>query len=81
MNLKDLENLETNFETDHIVLGIDEAGRGPVLGPMVYACCFWKKENEEIIKKNLKFADSKTLTEAKREQIFELMKKYPNALR
>lgn len=81
MSLKDLENIETDYEKDFIVLGIDEAGRGPVLGPMVYACCYWKLENQELIKKNLKFADSKTLTESKREQIFELMKKYPNALR
>ncbi len=79
--MKELENLTTDFENDLIVLGIDEAGRGPVLGPMVYACCFWKKENEEIIKKALKFADSKTLTDAKRQNIFDLMQKYPNALR
>ncbi len=81
MSVDILENLVTDFENDTIILGIDEAGRGPVLGPMVYACCYWKLENEELIKKSLKFADSKTLNEAKREQIFELMKKYPNALR
>jgi len=81
MSFEHLENLQTDYESDYIVLGIDEAGRGPVLGPMVYACCYWKLENEELIKKSLKFADSKTLSEAKREQIFELIKKFPNALR
>jgi ribonuclease H2 subunit A len=81
MSYELLKNLQTDYESDYIVLGIDEAGRGPVLGPMVYACCYWKLENEELIKKSLKFADSKTLSEAKREQIFELIKKFPNALR
>jgi len=51
-------------------LGIDEAGRGPVLGPMVYGTCFSplsiKKEVEEI-----GFADSKTLSEVQREELFK----------
>jgi ribonuclease H2 subunit A len=64
---------ETNFETDHIILGIDEAGRGPVLGPMVYACCYWTKEKEDEILKNFKFADSKIVKEADREKIYDRM--------
>jgi ribonuclease H2 subunit A len=66
---------QTNFEAEGIILGIDEAGRGPVLGPMVYACCYWSEKNEPLIKKSFKFADSKTLKESKREEIYERMKK------
>ncbi|CAL9700351.1 unnamed protein product [Knipowitschia caucasica] len=51
-------------------LGIDEAGRGPVLGPMVYGICFCPVSNKEDLKA-LKVADSKTLSEDERENLFE----------
>ncbi|KAM8842554.1 ribonuclease H2 subunit A isoform 1-T1 [Synchiropus picturatus] len=51
-------------------LGIDEAGRGPVLGPMVYGICFCPVSKKEDLK-NLKVADSKTLSEAERESLFQ----------
>lgn len=62
-----------NFSKGEIVLGIDEAGRGPVIGPMVYACCYWNKKDQDEIKKKYKFADSKTLSENKREEIYDKM--------
>ena len=52
-----------------IMLGIDEAGRGPVLGPMTYGCAYWPVAmNEELSAKG--FDDSKALTEAKREELY-----------
>ncbi len=64
---------ETNYEKEEIILGIDEAGRGPVLGPMVYACAFWSESSQDEILKELKFADSKQLKESVRESIYDRM--------
>ena len=54
-------------------MGIDEAGRGPVLGPMVYACLAWPVKYEQELAK-IGFDDSKKLTEKDRELFFEVLK-------
>ncbi|KAG7164939.1 Ribonuclease H2 subunit A-like [Homarus americanus] len=54
------------------VLGVDEAGRGPVLGPMVYGICFCPVSKHEDLKA-AGVADSKTLSEEQREKIFSIM--------
>jgi ribonuclease H2 subunit A len=52
-----------------IVMGIDEAGRGPVLGPMVYAAAYWNMNDSDNIPKGL--ADSKILSSLTRATLFE----------
>jgi ribonuclease H2 subunit A len=59
---------------DEYILGIDEAGRGPVLGPLVYACALWKKSKEEEINSKYGFNDSKKLTDKVRRQLYEKIK-------
>jgi len=58
------------------ICGIDEAGRGPIAGPLVVAGCVFKMEkkieNEEWFKT---LTDSKKLSEKKREELFEVIKK------
>jgi ribonuclease HII len=50
------------------VCGIEEAGRGPVIGPMVMAC-LWA-EDEELLRK-VGARDSKQLSPQQRETVFE----------
>uniref|UniRef100_A0A671RMF4 Ribonuclease n=1 Tax=Sinocyclocheilus anshuiensis TaxID=1608454 RepID=A0A671RMF4_9TELE len=47
-------------KTEDCCLGIDEAGRGPVLGPMVYGICFCPVSRKEDLK-NLKVAEQNTI--------------------
>jgi len=57
-----------------LIAGIDEAGRGPLAGPVVAACVVvtpdFKIDSEEL--KTIK--DSKKLTAKKREELFDIIK-------
>ncbi|MCK4650395.1 ribonuclease HII [Candidatus Pacearchaeota archaeon] len=53
-----------------LLLGIDDAGRGPVLGPMILTGVLIKPEEEEIIQ-SWGAKDSKLLTPKKRREIGE----------
>lgn len=50
------------------ILGVDEAGRGPVLGPMVYGVAYCPAAYREDLE-NLGFADSKTLNSSTRSSL------------
>jgi ribonuclease H2 subunit A len=78
--MEKLQNINTNFKTEDICLGIDEAGRGPVLGPMVYACCYFAFDNSDILKRAFKFDDSKKLSEKQRESIYKRIETSKNML-
>ena len=53
-----------------VIVGVDEAGRGPLAGPVVAAACIFSRTyiNKEI-------NDSKQLSEKKREELFEIIEK------
>ncbi|KAF7132828.1 hypothetical protein RHSIM_Rhsim09G0141700 [Rhododendron simsii] len=61
------------WASEPCIMGIDEAGRGPVLGPMVYGCLYCAVSYQKTLS-SLNFADSKTLKEEKREELFENLK-------
>lgn len=52
------------------LLGVDDAGRGPIIGPMVIAGVILNEENEFFLKK-LGVKDSKQLSQYKRKKIIE----------
>lgn len=52
------------------IAGVDEAGRGPCAGPLVVAAVILK---DPFSKELSQVKDSKELTEAKREQLFEII--------
>lgn len=72
-------NYEKSFikDVNDIVVGIDEAGRGCLVGPVVSACCYL---NINLFPKELllKINDSKKLTENKRTEIFNELQKLPS---
>ena len=78
MNEDKNEKLKDDIVTDvqfvmdgpPVKLGIDEAGRGPVLGPMTYGCAYWRIEDDEEISA-LGYDDSKAITAQTREKLFD----------
>ncbi len=56
-------------------MGIDEAGRGPVLGPMVYGAAWAPLEDKDSALQGVD--DSKKLAEGERDRLFEVLERAP----
>ncbi|PYH41165.1 ribonuclease H2 catalytic subunit RNH201 [Aspergillus saccharolyticus JOP 1030-1] len=63
-----------SFQDDYLVLGVDEAGRGPVLGPMVYSAFYLPRRlHHSLLSKEYSFNDSKVLTPGVRMNLMRLL--------
>ncbi len=60
-----------------MIVGVDEAGRGPVLGSLVYCAAFWPVSEDEAISK-LGFNDSKQLKENERGRFLKSILDHPS---
>jgi len=64
-----------------IIIGIDEAGRGPLAGPVIACAIMLKPKNHPAssgkIPLSVGLKDSKKLSFKKREEIFEILRKSP----
>lgn len=58
-----------DLELKEEIIGVDEAGRGPLAGPVVAAAARIKKYSEELDEIN----DSKKLTEKRREKLYDVI--------
>lgn len=71
IRLTELKKVEEELYEQHnltAIAGIDEAGRGPLAGPVVVACCIMpRKSMIEGVN------DSKKIAEKKREKLYELI--------
>ncbi|XP_072933019.1 ribonuclease H2 subunit A-like, partial [Epargyreus clarus] len=67
-------------KSEPCILGVDEAGRGPVLGPMVYGVVYCPLSKNDVLK-SLGCADSKALTKEKRDDILMKMLSEENAVK
>ncbi len=68
MEKTDLFEYENKYNSLGEIAGIDEAGRGPLAGPVVCACVIMPLEKDKII---AGINDSKKLSAKKREELFD----------
>ena len=64
------DHVRLDYRPDKIIIGTDEAGRGPVLGPLVMAALAFKESDIQRLEW-LGVKDSKMLSSEVRENLFE----------
>lgn len=74
MSLKSSKNLfEFDKDFNTIIIGTDEAGRGPGAGGVFASAVCFKSVDEELIQKLCCLNDSKKLSKKTREELFEII--------
>lgn len=71
-----LFNFDKKNKTELYLVGTDEAGRGPLAGPVVASAVCFPNITKEITQKLALINDSKQLTEKQREYLFEIIKEF-----
>ncbi|KAE8378734.1 ribonuclease H-like domain-containing protein [Aspergillus bertholletiae] len=70
----DDSTLTESYPESYFVLGVDEAGRGPVLGPMVYSAFYLPHDlHQSLLVHDYSFNDSKVLTPGVRANLMRLL--------
>jgi ribonuclease HII len=64
--------IKMDSKGENFILGIDEAGRGPIIGPMIMVGVLIDESKSGLIKE-LGAKDSKLLSKKKREELYEKM--------
>ena len=59
---------EKKYSNLALIAGVDEVGRGPLAGPVVFACVIMPMDEDSIIEG---INDSKKLSEKKREELYD----------
>lgn len=57
-----------------IIIGTDEAGRGPAAGGVFCACACFREKSQTLIQELSTLNDSKKLSKKRREQLFDIIK-------
>jgi ribonuclease H2 subunit A len=74
-----LSDIPKSAHEDEVIVGIDEAGRGSSLGPMVYGMAYWSVSDHVLQKQIPKgFQDSKQLSEETRSRLFDQILQHPD---